>query len=529
MADAGHEYAEGRIEAVTRDIQAVYAEAAAKAEEELRRHLERFEAKDTEFREAVEAGDMPEADWRAWRERQMIQGRRWRELAQRMAEGYTSANQAAAQVINGELPTVAAENANYGAYQVDSAAGVDTSFSLQDEATVHTLLSGSSAYLPEVFVAAAADIAWNRKGIQSAVTQGILLGESIPKIAKRMQSVGAQNRAQAVRWARTYTTAAENAGRVASYERAKGMGIKLKQEWLATLDGRTRHSHRQLDGERREVGKKFSNGCRYPGDPQAAYAEICNCRCTLVAAVDGIDQDSADRFSRLPAGTTYEQWKAGKAAEAAAKELQASLTTKQAMSAKAVRAIVSKVVPLGAESGKTAADYIDLGNMSVRKAALFDEAIKYVPTKMLKTVKAAGVKAERDMLLDRSGFDPNMNTLHIGQDADELTVVHELMHAVEEHDAKFLAAERLYFRERTKGKTAEKLSVLTGDSRYTDDEWSFDMGSNCIDAYAFKDYGGDGYELMSVGVEMLYRSPSAYEKDPDMLKWVIKRLARYGK
>ena len=90
------------------------------------------------------------------------------------------------------------------------------------------------------------------------------------------------------------------------------MGIKLKQEWLATLDGRTRHSHRQLDGERREVGKRFSSGCRYPGDPQAAYAEICNCRCTLVAAVDGIDQDSADRFSRLPAGTTYDQWKAGK-------------------------------------------------------------------------------------------------------------------------------------------------------------------------------------------------------------------------
>ena len=119
-----------------------------------------------------------------------------------------------------------------------------------------------------------------------------------------------------MRWARTYTTAAENAGRVASYERAQKMGIKLKQEWLATLDGRTRHSHRQLDGERREVGKRFSNGCRYPGDPQAAYAEICNCRCTLVAAVDGIDQGTADRFSRLPAGTTYEQWKAGKAESA---------------------------------------------------------------------------------------------------------------------------------------------------------------------------------------------------------------------
>ena len=35
-----------------------------------------------------------------------------------------------------------------------------------------------------------------------------------------------------------------------------------------------------------------------------------------MAAVDGIDQDAADRFSRLPAGTTYEQWKAGKAESA---------------------------------------------------------------------------------------------------------------------------------------------------------------------------------------------------------------------
>jgi hypothetical protein len=77
----GNEYAKGRVEAVTREIQSVYAEAAAKAEEELRRHLERFETKDEEFREAVEAGDMPEADWQAWRRRQMIQGRRWRELA----------------------------------------------------------------------------------------------------------------------------------------------------------------------------------------------------------------------------------------------------------------------------------------------------------------------------------------------------------------------------------------------------------------------------------------------------------------
>lgn len=95
----------------------------------------------------------------------------------------------------------------------------------------------------------------------------------------------------------------------------KKAGSKINEgsnrEWLATLDARTRHSHRQLGGERREVGEKFSNGCRYPGDPQAPYAEVCNCRCTLVAAVDGVDQSQADRWSKLPEGMTHQEWKAG--------------------------------------------------------------------------------------------------------------------------------------------------------------------------------------------------------------------------
>lgn len=147
---------------------------------------------------------------------------------------------------------------------------------------------------------------------QAASHRNILLGESIPKLAKRIQRVTGSNYAAAVRTARTATTGAENAGRVESYKRAQAMGIKLKQEWLATLDGRTRHTHRQLDGEVREVGQAFSNGCRYPGDPQARGSEIYNCRCTLAAAIDGVDASDAERWSKLPPGMTYRQWKDGK-------------------------------------------------------------------------------------------------------------------------------------------------------------------------------------------------------------------------
>lgn len=165
----------------------------------------------------------------------------------------------------------------------------------------------------------AKDAIWNRRLLADQITQGVMLGESVPKIAARVARVTGQNVAGATRVARTSVTAAECAGRVDSYARAKSMGIDLKQERLATLDTRTRRSHRKLDGEKVDVGGTFSNGCRYPGDPQAPYGEICNCRCTLIAAVEGVDYSDGKWWSRLPESMTYEQWKAGKPAVTGAK------------------------------------------------------------------------------------------------------------------------------------------------------------------------------------------------------------------
>ncbi len=314
--DAGHDYTDERIEAIAEQVRSIYAEASASAEKSLSEWLERFAEKDEERRAAVESGDATKEDWQRWRRMQMIQGRRWRAIAEQMAEGFTGANEQAAQIISGELPAIAAENANWGTFSVEKAAGVSTSFALQDAGTIHALLSEAAGLsVATVAVNEAADIAWNRKGIQSQITQGIMLGESIPKIAKRMERVGATNKAQAIRWARTFTAAAEGAGRIASYKRAIAMGIKLKHQWEATLDDRTRHSHRQVDGEVREVGERFSNGCRYTGDPSAPYSEICNCRCALRPVLEGVDQSDSERWSKLPEGMTYEQWKGWKSQE----------------------------------------------------------------------------------------------------------------------------------------------------------------------------------------------------------------------
>ena len=534
MGDQAHDFAERKIAEFQAEVRETYQQAQADAQEALSRFLERFEKEDERKREKVKAGELSEADYKAWRKGKILRSRQLSSTLDQVSQAMTEANQVAVAALAGKLPEVYAETANYAAFSICKETGAAVAFDIVDPDTVGHMLTAGAALLPAVDVAK--DVAWNRKLVSSQLTQGVLLGESIPKIARRVKNVTGSNIATATRAARTAVTGAECAGRMASYERAKGMGIKLKKEWVSTLDNRTRHSHRQLDGERIEnkESAKFSNGCRYPGDPTARYAEICNCRCTVIAAVEGFETDDAERWSKLPKGMTYEEWKAGGSGKKAVEALQASISGGQAVSANAVRSIVGKHVPLGPSAGKNAASYIDLQGMGERGAKLFDRAVSYVPTAMLETVKRGKVKAVRDLSSgrdespERSEFDPATNMITIRRGSDELTIVHELMHAVEEHDPEFLEAEREYFEKRTRGKARARLYELTGNDEYDDSELAYDVGGKCVDPYMFKDYGGSGYELMSMGVEMFYRSPSAYSKDFEMLKWVLSMLGRFS-
>lgn len=95
-------------------------------------------------------------------------------------------------------------------------------------------------------------------------------------------------RARATLIARTESTGAYNYGALTALT---DEGVACKR-WLATLDARTRPTHRGVDGQVVRVRGTFDVGgvaMRMPGDPSAPPAEVCNCRCTIVQAdCDGV-------------------------------------------------------------------------------------------------------------------------------------------------------------------------------------------------------------------------------------------------
>ena len=312
VPDYGHHDADKALYTLMTRLVKNYRQASLDLAEKLVKYLERFEKEDEVMRARYDAGEITHEEYMKWRARKLAGTKQWRDMREQLASDLTRRNEIAASMIDDTLPGVYAENHNYGTYEAEHGSGIDTTYTMYDRFTVARLAKEQEDLLPKPRVNIPRDQRWNRQRIQSSVMQGILTGESMDGIARRFQSFVGMSGKAAIRNARTAVTGAENAGRIDSYKRAESMGIRMVQVWMATLDGRTRDSHRHLDGEKRPVGEKFSNGCRYPGDPNGRPEEVYNCRCTLVAEVEGSDpydaSDLTQRNSRL-FDMSYEEWK----------------------------------------------------------------------------------------------------------------------------------------------------------------------------------------------------------------------------
>lgn len=265
-------------ERIAKEYEQAYKELKKKGDAYFKKFKKRYEK---EYQAYLD-GHYTKQQFDMWVYAQLGRGRRWELLRDTMAERVTKANEVAAKYINDLTPTIFSLNANFEAFIAEgSHAGV--SFALISEDTVKRLMTKDRKLLPKRKIDVPKDKKWNQKKLQSALLQGILQGDTTEQIAKRFKRVTDMNQSSAIRNARTAVTGAMNAGTHYTMNEAYLMGIEDDKYWLATKDLKTRTSHQRLDGEHVPLSEKFSNGLRYPGDPDGKPEEVYNCRCTLTS------------------------------------------------------------------------------------------------------------------------------------------------------------------------------------------------------------------------------------------------------
>lgn len=116
---------------------------------------------------------------------------------------------------------------------------------------------------------------------------------------------------------------------------------------------------------------------------------------------------------------------------------------------------------------------------------------------------------------DRSFYRGGTSTVYMANRAPVEVVIHEAAHWLEESDPKIHAKVRDFFEKRTAGENWQKLSKLTGNKNYRDDEVA--KPDKWPRPYMGKKTKSDkNSEILSMGMEMMYKDPIGFaKKDPE--------------
>lgn len=302
MADKARKLTDQELNKLEREIYELYATASNEISAEWRKymasHKKTLDQAYNELQEAKKSGNrdaIAEANEKYERtvKNVTLNDIRYKAMLNETTAKLANINQIALDYVNGDMPKI--YTLNYNAFGDEKIDGY--TFTLVNERAIAELVLSNEIRLPKKKINVPKDEAWNAKNINSQLMQGILQGESVAKIAKRLQNVTNMNKNSAIRNARTMVTGAENQGRQDSFKKAQSDGVLMKRRWVATHDERTRAWHSDLDGVEVDVDEPFQNDfgdIMFPGDPTADAANVYNCRCSIRAVVKGFKWNKAE-------------------------------------------------------------------------------------------------------------------------------------------------------------------------------------------------------------------------------------------
>lgn len=209
-------------------------------------------------------------------------------------------NAEAVKMINDEMANVYKTNWSFMSDSVKE--GV---FPVLSKSEIKTILTEQITPFKKLAIDTLKDSAQIKQQLTRELVSGIMQGESIPQIAKRIRGTFESNLSRSVKIARTETTRVENSARQDVANTAAKSGLPMKKKWVSTIDDDTRgmkstdrYDHVSANGQVVDYDEPFivsGEELMYPGDENGSAGNVINCRCTMVSFVD---KDALEKQSK---------------------------------------------------------------------------------------------------------------------------------------------------------------------------------------------------------------------------------------
>ena len=176
------------------------------------------------------------------------------------------------------------ENAHIGTLFDLQGQGIPLMLPLNQEQMISAITLNSKLSAP-LYNALGYNIDFLKTSVRQEISRGIAQALSYQEMARNIKNTTNVDYNKSLRIAKTegHRIQCESAYNV--QVRAKQKGADIVKQWDSTLDGKTRPSHRMLDGQIVDVDDYFKSDsgykALYPGD-FGVPSEDCNCRCVLL-------------------------------------------------------------------------------------------------------------------------------------------------------------------------------------------------------------------------------------------------------
>ena len=268
---AAHKWTDAEIAKLERELQRLYSQSYADIKKKSEAILSKINA----------TPDMTATQ----RYEEFRKYNRLQSLEAQVADILRDTNAEAVRIINGRMADVYSTNYKAAAKLFPK----DVVFPPLGKSAVRSVLTGQVTPFKQLAV----DTLLSRADIERELTRslltGIMQGESIPNLAKRMKDITNKTLSESIRIARTETTRVENSAKQDVGEHGEKLGFKMKKQWISTGDSRTRPEHGEADLHIVDVDKPFIVGgerLMYPGDESGSAWNVINCRCTMINIIE---------------------------------------------------------------------------------------------------------------------------------------------------------------------------------------------------------------------------------------------------